>query len=283
MENNNVTKDGYREEVTSDVLNRQKIIERIQTKWVGREVVFLEETGSTNVEAARLAKEGASHGCLVVADNQSGGKGRRGRNWHTSKGSCIAMSLILKPKLEAEYASMLTLVQAMAVAKAIEEVCKVEVQIKWPNDILVNEKKVCGILTEMNLEKTAISSIIIGTGINVNQESFPEEIKEIATSLKIETKQTRSRADLIGCICGWFEAYYEKFMETKDLSAFLEEYNSHLISKERMVKVLDPKGEFTGRALGINPKGELCVEKESGEIVTVYAGEVSVRGIYGYV
>ena len=270
-------------EVNSDILKKEEIAARMRTKWAGREVVFLEETGSTNAEAHKLAETGAVHGTLVTADSQNGGRGRRGRSWHTSRGSSIAMSLILKPKLEAEYASMLTLVQAMAVAKAIEEVCKVEAQIKWPNDILVNEKKVCGILTEMNLEKTAISSIIIGTGINVNQESFPEEIKEIATSLKIETKQTRSRADLIGCICGWFEAYYKKFMETKDLSVFLEEYNSHLISKERMVKVLDPKGEFTGRALGINPKGELCVEKESGEIVTVYAGEVSVRGIYGYV
>lgn len=283
MENNKVTKDGYMEEVTSDVLNQQEITKRIQTKWAGREVVFLEETGSTNMEAARLAQEGASHGCLVVADSQSGGKGRRGRNWYTSKGCCIAMSLILKPKLEAEYASMLTLIQAMAVAKAIEEVCQVNSQIKWPNDILVNEKKVCGILTEMNLEKTEISSIIIGTGINVNEESFPQEIKQIATSLKIETKKMRSRADLIGRICELFEVYFEQFMETKDLSGFLEEYNSHLVSRGRVVKVLDPKGEFVGEAMGINARGELCVQKENGEMVPVYAGEVSVRGIYGYV
>ena len=193
------------------------------------------------------------------------------------------MSIMLKPELEAEYASMLTLVQAMAVTKAIEEICGLEAQIKWPNDILVNEKKVCGILTEMNLEMTEISSIIIGTGINVNQENFPEEISEIATSLKIEKKRTQSRADLIERICELFEEYFEMFMASKDLSGFLEEYNSHLISMGRVVKVLDPKGEFTGDALGINVLGELLVKRESGEVVNVYAGEVSVRGIYGYV
>ena len=246
-------------------------------------IVFLEETGSTNEEARKLAFAGYPHGTLVVADSQTGGKGRRGRSWHTPKGSSIAMSLILKPELGAEYASMLTLVQAMAVARAIEENCGLKAQIKWPNDILINEKKVCGILTEMNMEGTKISSIIIGTGINVNQESLPEDISDIATSLKKESGKTQSRENLIKSICMFFEEYFKLFMESKDLSGILEEYNLRLISSGRMVKVLDPKGEFVGQALGINAEGELLVKKESGEVVTVYAGEVSVRGIYGYV
>ena len=278
-----VTNKGYKLRSYPDILNQHEIGSRMQTKWAGREVVFLDEIESTNIEARSLADRGAVHGTLVVADSQTGGKGRRGRSWHTPKSTSIAMSLILKPELEAENASMLTLVQAMAVAKAIEEICGLKAQIKWPNDILVNEKKVCGILTEMNLEMTEISSIIIGTGINVNQDSFPEEISEIATSLKIEKKRSQSRADLIERVCELFEEYFECFMETKDLSEFLEEYNSHLISMGRNVKVLDPKGEFTGEALGINAQGELLVKKENGEIVNVYAGEVSVRGIYGYV
>lgn len=278
-----VTNKGYKLKSYPDILNKYEIASRMQTKWAGREVVFLEETGSTNVEARILAEKDFPHGTLVVADSQTGGKGRRGRSWHTPKSTSIAMSLILKPELEAEKASMLTLVQAMAVTKAVEEICGLEAQIKWPNDILMNEKKICGILTEMNLEMTEISSIIIGTGINVNQENFPEEISDIATSLKIEKKRTQSRADLIERICELFEEYFEIFMETKDLSGFLEEYNAHLVSMGRVVKVLDPKGEFTGEALGINELGELLVKKESGEVVNVYAGEVSVRGIYGYV
>ena len=246
-------------------------------------VVFFEETGSTNVEAMRLASEGYPHGTLVVADSQTGGKGRRGRSWHTPKGSSIAMSLVLKLELEAEYASMLTLVQAMAVAKAIEEICGLKAQIKWPNDILINEKKVCGILTEMNMEGTRISSIIIGTGINVNQDDFPKEISKIATSLKKESGKVQSRENLVKRICELFEEYFEMFMASKDLSGILEEYNLRLISSGRRVKVLDPQEEFIGEALGINSQGELLVKKESGEIVKIYAGEVSVRGIYGYV
>ena len=266
-----------------DILNKQEITQHLQTKWAGQEVVFFPETGSTNEEARLLAGQGAVHGTLVVADSQTVGKGRRGRSWHTSKSTSIAMSLILKPKLEAEYASMLTLLQAMAVADTVEEICGLKARIKWPNDILVNEKKVCGILTELNLEKTEISSIIIGTGINVNQESFPEEIAEIATSLKMETKESQSRAKLIGRINEHFEGYFEQFMKTKDLSGIVDLYNAYLISKGRQVKVLDPKGEFAGEALGINGLGELLVRKSDGKVVNIYAGEVSVRGIYGYV
>jgi len=266
-----------------DSLDKQEIINHLRSKWTGCEVVFYEEAGSTNVEAKMLADQGAVHGTLIVADSQSGGKGRRGRSWHSPKGSSIAMSLILKPELEPEKASMLTLVQAMAVTKALEDISGISPQIKWPNDILVNEKKVCGILTEMNLDKTKISSIIIGCGINVNQDDFQEDIADIATSLKRETGQSFNRAELIGSVCRYFEEYFEQFMDTKDLSGIFDEYNSYLISKERMVKVLDPKGEFTGEAIGINVQGELMVKRTDGEIVKVYAGEVSVRGIYGYV
>ena len=250
---------------------------------MAKEVVLLEETGSTNVEAARLVQQGMDHGTVVIADRQTCGKGRRGRSWHTPENTSIAMSFLLKPQLEAEYASMLTLVQAMAVAEAVEEVTALKSQIKWPNDILINEKKVCGILTEMNLSGNEISSIIIGTGINVNQESFPEDIREIATSLKNESGKAQCREKLIGALCEKFEQYYEQFLTTKDLSCIIEEYNARLVSAGRSVRVLDPKGEYTGDAIGINAKGEFQVRQDDGKIIDVYAGEVSVRGIYGYV
>lgn len=251
--------------------------------WLAREVVYFEETGSTNVDAFGLAAKGSGHGTLVIANSQTGGKGRRGRNWHTPKGASIAMSIILKPQMEAEHASMLTLVQAMAVARALEDVSGLKAQIKWPNDILLNEKKVCGILTEMHLEGSKISSIIIGTGINVNQEDFPREIADIATSIKREVGVAVSREELIEKICEYFEKYYDKFMQAKDLSDIMGEYNVRLISTGRRVRVLDPKKEFMGEALGINPLGELLVKREDGHVINVYAGEVSVRGIYGYV
>ena len=266
-----------------DFLDIEKIREYTKCKWMAKEVVLLEETGSTNVEAARLVQQGMDHGTVVIADRQTCGKGRRGRSWHTPENTSIAMSFLLKPQLEAEYASMLTLVQAMAVAEAVEEVTALKSQIKWPNDILINEKKVCGILTEMNLSGSEISSIIIGTGINVNQESFPEEIREIATSLKNESGKAQCREKLIGALCEKFEQYYEQFLATKDLSCIIEENNARLVSAGRRVRVLDPKGEYTGEAIGINAQGELQVRQDDGKIINVYAGEVSVRGIYGYV
>ena len=270
-------------ESNSTLLDMGKIKEYAKCKWMAKEVVFFEEIGSTNVEAAKLAVQGRKHGTLVIADKQTGGKGRRGRSWFTPENTSIAVSFLLKPQLEAEYASMLTLVQAMAASDTIEEVCGCKAYIKWPNDILVNEKKVCGILTEMNLAGNDISSIIIGTGINVNQELFPEEIADIATSLKKEVGMEQNREKLIGVLCRKFEHYYEQFTTTKDLSYIMKEYNARLISAGRSVRVLDPKEEYVGEALGINAVGELLVKKEDGNVVNVYAGEVSVRGIYGYV
>ena len=135
----------------------------------------------------------------------------------------------------------------------------------------------------MNLSGSEIASVIIGTGINVNQESFPEEIREIATSLKKESGEDQCREKLIGVLCEKFEQYYEQFLTTKDLSGIVEEYNARLVSAGRSVRVLDPKGEYTGEAMGINAQGELQVRQENGNIINVYAGEVSVRGIYGYV
>lgn len=267
----------------TEIFNKEEILNHMETKWAGKKVIFLSETASTNEEAVKEAQTGAEHGTLIVADSQTQGKGRRGRTWYTKKGTCIAMSLILKPKMETKDASMLTLVQAMAVAKSIEEACGLKTKIKWPNDILVNNKKVCGILTELYLNSTEISSIIIGTGINVNQEEFPTEISQIATSLKREKKESQSRIKLIKRICELFEQYYEGFLKTGDVSCFLEEYNEHLVSREKRVRVLEPKGEFEGQALGINLWGELLVKKDDGEVVRVYAGEVSVRGVYGYV
>ena len=270
-------------ETKPNLLGIEKIREYTKCKWMAKEVVLLEETGSTNVEASKLAAQGKEHGTLVIADSQTTGKGRRGRSWHTPKSTSIAMSVLLKPQLEAEYASMLTLVQAMAVAEAVEEVAGLKAQIKWPNDILIKEKKVCGILTEMNLVGSEIASIIIGTGINVNQETFPEEILDIATSLKKEAGVELCREKLIGVLCSKFEHYYEQFLLTKDLSYIMKEYNGRLISAGRSVRVLDPKGDYTGEAIGINAQGELLVKREDGNVVNVYAGEVSVRGIYGYV
>jgi BirA family biotin operon repressor/biotin-[acetyl-CoA-carboxylase] ligase len=256
---------------------------------------------STNKKAGLLAREGAPHGTLVTADVQEAGVGRRGRSWSSEKDAGIYMSMVLRPDLKPEEAPGLTLVAALSVVKAVE-VCICEgmedaeasreegqnkallptPQIKWPNDVVLNKKKVCGILTEMNLKGTVIDSVIVGIGINVHQNHFPEELKEMATSLDIETGGYCSRSRLIEHTLRYFEIYYEKYLQTGDCTLLQQEYESYLANKEELVKVLDPAGAYEGIAKGITPRGELMVDVGSG-LRYVDSGEVSVRGIYGYV
>ena len=266
-------------------MNREKLVSQIDknTTWLARKLFFYEETGSTNDDIKKMANESALNGTLVVADRQTAGRGRRGRSWISPKGEAVYMSLLLRPKCMPNQAAALTLVMALAVTEAIEELEPGKSGIKWPNDIVMNGKKVCGILTEMGLEQNAIDYVVIGVGINVNQSLFDEEIVTTATSIALELGEKIERTKLIGRILYYFEQEYAEFEKTSDLTRLVERYNQYLLNRERQVRVLDPKGEYEGLALGINEKGELLVKCQNDEIVEIYAGEVSVRGIYGYV
>lgn len=278
-----VSNKGYCLKEPADILSADEIREAIDCKWIGKELYYFPKTDSTNIRIKELADDGAPDGTLAVADMQTFGKGRRGRQWFSPSGTGIWMSVLLRPRFEPGSASMLTLVAALAVAGAIKEISGLEALIKWPNDIVVNKKKVCGILTEMSIESDYINYVICGIGINVNHDSFPEEIRQTATSLALEKGERVGRAELIAAVWRHFEHYYDKFLQTEDMSLLLDEYNSVLVNKDSEVRVLDPKGEWSGRAYGIDAGGSLLVEKEDGSIAAIYSGEVSVRGIYGYV
>lgn len=274
---------GYHIKSAPDVMNEPEIKSILKTKWAGQEVFYFDTIDSTNTKAQELAEKGYPSGTLVVADQQVSGKGRRGRGWVSPSGTGIFMTLMIKPDINPNNASMLTLVAALAVAKAIKDVTQEDAKIKWPNDIVVNGKKVCGILTEMSAQFDYINHIVIGIGINVHNESFPEEISSMASSLMIEAggKKFR-RAEIIAQTMLYFEKYYEIFLQTEDLSKLVGEYDELLVNKNKSVKVLDPKEPFEGKAMGITKKGELIVDTwESRKLVS--SGEVSVRGIYGYV
>ena len=274
---------GYRIIDSPDVMTEEELKSLVHTEWAGQNIVYYAETDSTNIRAKLLGEEGAPHGTLAVADMQSAGKGRRGRTWASSPGRSIYMSLLLKPDISPVKAPMLTLVAACAVAKALKTCTGLEIQIKWPNDIVVNGKKLAGILTEMSTEIDYINYVVTGIGINVNIEQFPEEIKDTATSLFLETGNTVKRALVIAEIMRFYEIYYAKFMETKDLSLLQEEYNRLLVNRNREVRILGVKETYKAYALGINPSGELLVRRQDGTQEVIYAGEVSVRGVYGYI
>lgn len=284
-----VSHKGYRLlESPEDILSQSEISSRLTTEWAGRKVYYFDVTGSTNNDAKRLAEEGAPHGAVIVADTQNEGKGRRGRKWQTLPGTALSFTLLLRPEFSPDKASMLTLVMALSVTEAVEDVTSAKAAIKWPNDIVMNKKKICGMLTEMTMtpEMDEIQYIVVGAGINVNNDSaeeFGEEIRTNATSLKIETGRQIDRAELLEKVLVRFEENYGIFLETLDLSRLRESYQRHLQGVGCEVRVLDPAGEYTGISQGINDKGELIVIKENGERVQVYAGEVSVRGLYGYV
>lgn len=274
---------GYRLMAAPDLMTEAEIKSLMHTDWVAKEVLYFDTIDSTNTKAQELAEKGYPSGTLVVADKQESGKGRRGRSWVSPSGTGIFMTLMIKPDINPNNASMLTLVAALAVAKAITSVTGEEALIKWPNDIVINGKKVCGILTEMNAQFDYINHIVVGIGINVHNESFPEEISQMASSLMIEAGGKRfHRAQIIAETMSYFEQYYDIFLKTQDLSALVREYDKLLVNRNKSVRVLDPKEPFDGKAMGITPKGELIVDTwESRKLVS--SGEVSVRGIYGYV
>ena len=274
-------KESYEEIGTGSIYNETTIADQIHTKWAGKTVHFAREIDSTNLWIKRLAKEGAPEGTLALAEFQSAGRGRLGRSWEVPEGTSVMMSILLRPKFEPQYAPTLTLVMGMAVAKAVKSL-GFDVSIKWPNDVVVSHKKICGILTEMGVRDGKIDYAVIGVGINVNIREFPEEMADKATSLYLESGREFDRSQIPGLVMEAFEKYYEKFAATCDLSGLKEEYESILANYNQPVRVL-AKEPYEGVARGITDGGELLVEKTDGTIVAVSAGEVSVRGLYSYV
>lgn len=277
---------GYRLIDSPDVMSRAEIESLTKGRWAGAKVVYYEETDSTNTRAKEAGEKGEEQGChgtLFVAERQVAGKGRRGRGWESPAGSSIYMTLLLRPPVAPARAPQMTLLMAAAVVEGIRRVTGISCGIKWPNDIVLDGKKVCGILTEMSAEMTCINYVVIGVGINVNQETFPAEIQDRAVSLKQKTGMSIRRSELIAAVLGEFETCYETFLRTEDLSELREAYNRMLVNRGQEVKVLEPGNEYTAYALGINDAGELIVKKGDGQEKRIYAGEVSVRGVYGYV
>ncbi|MBO5622979.1 MAG: biotin--[acetyl-CoA-carboxylase] ligase [Butyrivibrio sp.] len=289
------------------MLSGENITRQLDTKWAARNLIYIEETGSTNDNAKELGEKGAPHGTLVVTDHQTTGRGSRGRTWETPKGTNIAMSLLVRPTAPPDKVSMLTLIMGMSIAEGIEAalvIAKDEElsrstlvdiprqllaeyknypQIKWPNDVVIAGKKICGILTELHMNPdNTINNVVIGVGINVNMTDFPDDIKDIAGSIYSTTGVKLDRSMVVACCMKRFEENYEKYIETYDLRFLKDDYERRLINRRKIVKVLDPKGEYEAIAHGITNTGALIVSDEEGNEYEINGGEVSVRGLYSY-
>ena len=291
-----VTNKGYRllSVEGRDLFNQEELERTMDTVWAGKPLIYKEETGSTNTDLFRLSDEGAAQGTIEVTSKQTAGKGRRGRTWISPPDVNVYMSILLRPAIRPDTAPMLTLVMALAVYEACEELYRESDQdlhfgIKWPNDIVVSAKggpyrKICGILTEMRMEEMEIRDIVIGIGLNVNQTEFPEEIQETAGSLCLALGHPVNRAELTAAVWRHFEEVYKTYLETQSLEPLRERYECGLVNRGRKVRVLDPAEPFEGTAMGITSSGELIVCTEDGSADRfVGTGEVSVRGVMGYV
>lgn len=273
---------GYKLLAEPDIIDEKRVREYLHTRWLAKNIWYQTETDSTNTQAKRLGEDAAPNGTLVVTERQTAGRGRRGKAWISPVGNCY-FSILLRPEISVDRASIITLVSALALTRTIRDAVGLDVMIKWPNDVIANGKKLCGILTESSTDLEYINYAVVGIGINTNQVDFPDEIQEMASSIRLETGKKINRAELLGNFLNVFEIYYEKFLETEDLSMLLEEYNQFMVNCGREVKIIEKEQERVLTAIGIDKRGRLIVEDKMGEQEKIISGEVSVRGLYGYI
>lgn len=267
---------GYRLIASPDRLIRDEIRARLKTSAMGCDVVSFEEVDSTNDVAIRLAEEGAREGTLVVAESQRKGRGRLGRAWHSPKGAGIWCSLILRPKLRPAEASQLTLLAALAMLRAVKKTAGLATLIKWPNDLLLHSKKVCGILSEMSSEPDLIHFVVVGVGINVNwgKSEMPSKIRETATSLSEHLHKKISRVELL-CQYLWeMEALYLSFCE-EGFAPILDEIKKHCDSLGRQVEIKTGERSLAGQAVDLDLDGALLLRHDGGRLEKIYSGDLS--------
>lgn len=270
-----VTNKGYKFMKSEDMFSGETIKEKLKTDFMATNICFLNMTDSTNEEAKRHSD--MPDGTLFVSEIQTGGKGRLGRNWASERGVGVWMSLLLKPNLLPQEISQITLIAGIAVCKALGN----NFMIKWPNDIVAETKKVCGILTEMSAEMERVNYVICGIGINVNNEKFDEELLSKATSMYLYTGKKQNRAKIAAAVMNEFEPLYKIFLKS-GFEGVRDIYKEHCITLEREVQVIYKNKTVVGKAVDISADGGLEVETDQGRI-TVTSGEVSVRGVYGYI
>ncbi|MBY0145450.1 biotin--[acetyl-CoA-carboxylase] ligase [Neobacillus niacini] len=272
-----VRRKGYRIVKTPEKITADELRLGLKTIFIGKNVHYEESVESTQKIAHRLAHEDAPEGTVIIAEEQLSGRGRMDRKWHSPKYTGIWMSIILRPNIPLPKAPQLTLLTAAAIVQGIEDITGVQPEIKWPNDILINGKKVTGILTELVAEADRINSVIIGIGMNVNQtkEDFPVELQEIATSLLLEKGGKVSRADLIKSIFMNLEKLYLLYLEEGFFPIKLL-WESYAISIGRKITARTLTHTIVGKAQGITDDGVLIVEDELGKTHHVYSADIEL-------
>lgn len=270
-----IRKKGYVLHDSPDVLHEAHITPYLKTEQYGRNLIIFDEVESTQKIAHDEAQQEVPNGTLVIADSQTGGRGRLARTWYSARGKGIWMSLIARPHLSIEQAPQLTLVTAVAIIHTLKEVTGLEAQIKWPNDILLNGKKITGILTELQADPDRIQAVIIGIGMNVNQQEtdFEDEITSIATSLRIESGKKWERAEIIGELMNQLEKYVHMY-ETHGFSPIKMLWESYSVTIGKKLTARMVNETLRGEAIGISENGLLQLKLRDGSIRSIYSADI---------
>lgn len=258
--------------------NEEMLKKNLAGKFIGHKIYYYQEIGSTNDEAYRLGIAGAEEGTVVIAGSQTRGKGRLARSWHSPAGSNIYTSLILRPHLPPAATPQISLVAGVAVAELLEQYCPGKVELKWPNDVLVNGKKICGILAQMKTAAEDVDFVVVGIGINVNigADQFPEDIRKMATSLAVSTGREISRMELINSLYKNFAKWYKKLLQN-GFAAIKEKWldlAALLIGQHVQVMFLDET--VSGKALDLDEDGSLIILTANNEKLKISAGDATI-------
>ncbi|HHV28993.1 biotin--[acetyl-CoA-carboxylase] ligase [Acetivibrio mesophilus] len=284
------SKKGYKLSYVPDIINPWEIKEGLDTETIGKSVHCFSEVDSTNNYAKTLAQKGCDDGTVVLAERQTQGRGRLGRSWDSTDKKGIWMSIVLRPAVGLEDVQIITLAASVAVASALKKAMDVNAGIKWPNDIVLDGKKVCGILTEMSMEMERVNYLVLGIGMNFSQQEseFPKEIRDRATSLGIYLKEKHGldisgfrRSHLVKTILSELEEVYDTIKEGK-VGVIIEEWKKYSVTLGKEVLINYKEEQYIGTAQDIDQNGRLIVRLSDGTVREVLSGEVSVRGLLGY-
>lgn len=269
---------GYRLVSSPDTIDQHELRAHLDSTRVGGQLEFIQLTGSTNADAFRLAENGSIEGTVVLADSQTGGKGRRGRLWSSPAGVNLYCSVILRPAIMPHEAPQLTFLSAVAVARAIELTTRLTPEIKWPNDLLISGKKVAGLLNEMSAETDGINFVILGIGVNLNMtaDQFPQDLRHPATSLLLESGTRVDRSRFTGTMLNELDRLYTEFL-AHGFGPVREEWQQRCNANGRQVLVSDSGTECTGgRFVGIDSDGAMLLRSDEGTMHRITCGDVRV-------
>jgi BirA family transcriptional regulator, biotin operon repressor / biotin---[acetyl-CoA-carboxylase] ligase len=266
---------GYFLEKVPDILMPDMLRQRLKGSLFGKRIHHFFKIDSTNRVALELGYAGEPEGSVVLAEEQTAGRGRAGRSWHSERAAGIYATLLLRPKLSPVQAPLLTMMAGLSARAAIADVTGLPVDLKWPNDLVVHGKKIGGILTEMHAEPSQVHFVIVGIGVNVNQEKFPAELAGIATSLRAETQRTQPRMEILVRLLREFESDYNRFIREGSASVVRRFQEVSSYAQGKRVRVTNGAESYAGVTAGLTAEGLLRVERDGGELATVIAGDVT--------